>query len=66
MNRIYTIAFRSIISFLIAATCLAGATLAQAALETAPPLPAGMTGSDAKAIRGQNCRRVFMTPARPR
>jgi hypothetical protein len=47
MNRVHTIAFRLMTASIFLCTCFAVSTLAQAALETAPPLPAGMTGSDA-------------------
>jgi hypothetical protein len=47
MNRVHFIAFRLMTASIFLCTCFAVSTLAQAALETAPPLPAGMTGSDA-------------------
>ena len=45
MNRVNTIAFRLITAFFVLCSCFAAGTFAQA-LESAPPLPAGMTGSD--------------------
>ncbi|MGI8786975.1 MAG: LVIVD repeat-containing protein [Pyrinomonadaceae bacterium] len=45
MNQVNTIAFRLIIAFFVLCVCFAGETLAQS-LDKAPPLPAGMTGSD--------------------
>lgn len=46
MNRVHTVAFRLLTASLVLCTCFAVNALAQAALESAPPLPAGMTGSD--------------------
>ena len=46
MNKVHKISFRLIIACLFLSSCMAAVTQAQAALETAPPLPAGMTGSD--------------------
>ncbi len=48
MNQITTIAVRSLTALLFISSCFAAATLAQSALEKAPPLPAGMTGSNPK------------------
>jgi len=45
MNRVKTFAFRLITAFFVLSICFAAETLAQN-LESAPPLPAGMTGSD--------------------
>lgn len=47
MNRIHTFAFRLLIAAIILCSCFAAETIAQSALESAPPLPAGMKGSDA-------------------
>jgi len=47
MNRVQTTAFRLLIASLFLSSCFVATTLAQGALESAPPLPAGMTGSDA-------------------
>lgn len=47
MNRVQTTAFRLLIASLFLGSCFVVTTLAQGALESAPPLPAGMTGSDA-------------------
>jgi hypothetical protein len=46
MNQLHTIAFRLLTAFLVLGSCFAAESLAQN-LETAPPLPAGMKGSDA-------------------
>jgi len=46
MNRLHISAFRLLATSLLLCLCFAVTTLAQAALETAPPLPPGMTGSD--------------------
>jgi hypothetical protein len=46
MNRVHLTAFRLLIASLILCSVYTAATLAQA-LESAPPLPAGMTGSNA-------------------
>lgn len=46
MNQIHTFAFRLLTASFILCSCLAAGTLAQN-LESAPPLPAGMKGSDA-------------------
>lgn len=46
MNRANTAAFRLVTASLILSSCFAATTLAQGALESAQPLPAGMTGSD--------------------
>ncbi len=46
MNRIHNIAFRLITALFVLCACFAAGTSAQS-LESAPPLPAGMTGSDA-------------------
>ncbi len=53
MNRLNIIAFRLLLASFILCTCFAATTLAQAALEPAPPLPAGMTGSDANDPRAK-------------
>ncbi len=53
MNRIHTIAFRLLSTSLVICSCFAAMTLAQAAPESAPPLPAGMTGSDANDPRAK-------------
>ncbi|MEP7214057.1 MAG: hypothetical protein ABI791_13335 [Acidobacteriota bacterium] len=53
MNRIQTIALRSLTISFVLCCCFAAGTLAQAALESAPPLPAGMTGSDASDPRAK-------------
>ncbi|MGH9945677.1 MAG: LVIVD repeat-containing protein [Pyrinomonadaceae bacterium] len=45
MNRVHTVAFRLLITTVFLCSCFAATTLAQAALEKAPPLPAGMMGS---------------------
>ncbi|HZH35590.1 MAG TPA: hypothetical protein VEX64_12165, partial [Pyrinomonadaceae bacterium] len=47
MNRVHTFAFRLVTAFLFLCSCLAADAPAQAALESAPPLPAGMKGSNA-------------------
>ena len=47
MNRINILAFRLITVLFVAGVCLTAVTLAQGTLESAPPLPKGMTGSDA-------------------
>jgi hypothetical protein len=46
MNRVQTTAFRLLIASLFLSSCFVATTLAQGALESAPPLPTGMTGSD--------------------
>ncbi len=46
MNRIHTTAFRLTAAFIVLCVCFAAGTSAQSP-EKAPPLPAGMTGSDA-------------------
>ncbi|MEP7149375.1 MAG: hypothetical protein ABI857_10880 [Acidobacteriota bacterium] len=46
MNRLTKIALRLIATSLFLFSCFAVTTLAQGDLETAPPLPSGMTGSD--------------------
>lgn len=46
MNRVNNIAFRLITAFFVLCVCFAVETLAQGTLEKAPPLPAGMTGSN--------------------
>jgi hypothetical protein len=53
MNQIHTIAFRLLSTSLFLCACFVAGTLAQAALESAPPLPAGMTGSDASDPRSK-------------
>lgn len=53
MNRIHTIAFRLITALFVLCACFAAGTLAQGSLESAPPLPAGMTGSDANDPRAK-------------
>ncbi len=45
MNRMNTFAFRLITAFFVLCSCFTAGAFAQA-LESAPPLPAGMTGSD--------------------
>jgi hypothetical protein len=47
MNRFHAITFRLLTAFLFLCSCLAVDTAAQSALESAPPLPAGMKGSNA-------------------
>lgn len=47
MNREHTFAFRLLTAFLFLCSCLAVDTPAQGAVESAPPLPAGMRGSEA-------------------
>lgn len=47
MNRVQASAFRLLIASLFLSSCFIATTLAQGQLESAPPLPAGMTGSDA-------------------
>jgi len=47
MNRLHTIASRFIVASVFLCACFSAGVLAQADLEKAPPLPAGMTGSDA-------------------
>ncbi len=47
MNRGKNIAFRLITAFFVLCCCFAIGTFAQGSLEKAPPLPVGMTGSDA-------------------
>ena len=51
MIRLHT--FRLIATSLFLCSCFAATTLAQAALESAPPLPEGMTGSDASDPRSK-------------
>jgi hypothetical protein len=46
MKRVHTIAFRLLTVSLFLCSCFAATTLAQANLEPAPTLPAGMTGSN--------------------
>jgi len=53
MNRVHTFAFRLLAASLVLCSCFAAGTLAQAALKSAPPLPAGMTGSDANDPRAK-------------
>jgi hypothetical protein len=53
MNRVHAFAFRLLTAFLFLCSCFAATTLAQAALETAPPLPPGMTGSNANDPRAK-------------
>ena len=48
MNRKNIIAVRFLTALLFISSCLVATTLAQSALEKAPPLPAGMTGSNSK------------------
>ncbi|MEP7039224.1 MAG: hypothetical protein ABI891_12885, partial [Acidobacteriota bacterium] len=52
MNRMNIMTFRLITAFFILCVCFAVGTLAQS-LESAPPLPAGMTGSDASDPRAK-------------
>lgn len=47
INRVHTIAFRLLSTSFVMCACFVATTLAQGALESAPALPAGMTGSDA-------------------
>ena len=47
MNRMKMLAFRLITVLFVVGVCLTAVTLAQGTLESAPPLPKGMTGSDA-------------------
>jgi len=47
MKHFFKISFRLFTASIFLCTCLTASALAQAALEKAPPLPAGMTGSDA-------------------
>jgi hypothetical protein len=56
MKRVHTIAFRLITASLFLCSCFAASTLAQANLEPAPTLPAGMTGSNT------NDPRTTLTP----
>ena len=51
MNRLHT--FRLLTASLFLCSCFAAVSLAQAALEPAPPLPAGMTGADASDPRAK-------------
>jgi hypothetical protein len=53
MNRVHNFVFRFLTICLVLCACFAVSALAQAALETAPPLPAGMTGSDANDPRAK-------------
>ena len=53
MNRIHTITFRLLSAFLVLGWCFTIGTLAQGGLESAPPLPAGMTGSNANDPRAK-------------
>ncbi|MEO8573801.1 MAG: hypothetical protein ABI481_07510 [Pyrinomonadaceae bacterium] len=53
MNRVHTFSFRLLMAFVILASCFAVASLAQGQLESAPPLPNGMTGSDANDPRAK-------------
>lgn len=53
MNRVHTFAFRLLTAFIILGSCFAAATRAQQMLESAPPLPAGMTGSNANDPRAK-------------
>ena len=53
MNQICTTAFRFMAASLFLCSFFFVSTLAQAALESAPPLPAGMTGSDANDPRSK-------------
>jgi len=48
MNQINKIAVRFLTALLFISSCFTAAAIAQSALEKAPPLPAGMTGSNAK------------------
>ena len=57
MNRVNT--FRLMAASLILCTCFVAATLAQNAPAPAPPLPAGMTGSDATDPRSKLSPGVF-------
>ena len=53
MNRVHTTAFRLLITSLFLCSSFVATALAQGALESAPPLPAGMTGSDANDPRAK-------------
>src|SRR5215208_390568 len=53
MNRVHTFSFRLLIGSLILGSCFAATSLAQGQLESAPPLPNGMTGSDANDPRAK-------------
>jgi hypothetical protein len=53
MNRLHIIAFRLLSVSSILCSCFVATALAQAALEPAPPLPPGMTGSDANDPRAK-------------
>jgi hypothetical protein len=53
MTRLRIFGFRSLIISFVFCSCFAAETLAQAALESAPPLPAGMKGSDANDPRAK-------------
>jgi hypothetical protein len=53
MYRVHTNAFHLLTVFLVLCSFFAVATRAQQALEKAPPLPAGMTGSDANDPRAK-------------
>ncbi|MGC2237038.1 MAG: hypothetical protein WA584_12805 [Pyrinomonadaceae bacterium] len=46
MNQVQNIAFRLLTVFFVLFSCFAAATPAQGELQSAPPLPAGMTGSN--------------------
>ncbi len=48
MNKVQLIAVRFLTASLFISSCLVATTLAQSALEKAPPLPEGMTGSNSK------------------
>jgi hypothetical protein len=53
MKRIYDFTFQLVMAAAIICSGLAATSLAQAALEKAPPLPAGMTGSNANDPRSK-------------
>jgi hypothetical protein len=53
MNRVQTAAFRLLITSLFLCSSFAATAFAQGQLESAPPLPAGMTGSDANDPRAK-------------
>src|SRR5215207_3766362 len=46
MNRVHTFSFRFLLVSFVLCSCFAATSLAQGQLESAPPLPNGMTGSD--------------------
>jgi hypothetical protein len=53
MNRVHTFSFRLLIASLVLSSCFAATAMAQGMLESAPPLPNGMTGSDANDPRAK-------------